>query len=171
MAGASAKSLGAFVPTALKGMTVNIPLALTEGLRNTPQYYGEEPRVHGPVTDIKGGFTISGKGFAWGMAEALRDVVMKPYQGIREDGARGAVTGLGKGMGNGIQSRQRHVWCLAYPSAGIAKSLHTLIHSQMRKQIATARHDEGMWLRERDQYPGTDKIVTAFQGLLKRKKI
>jgi hypothetical protein len=172
MAGASAKSLGAFVSTALKGMTVNIPLALTEGLRNTPQYYGEEPRVHGPVTDIKSGFTIAGKGFAWGMAEALRDVVMKPYQGIREDGARGAVTGLGKGMGSMASKAGSAMFgVLAYPSAGIAKSLHTLIHSQTRKQIATARHDEGMWLRERDQYPGTDKTVTAFQGLLKRKKI
>ncbi|KAL2006865.1 hypothetical protein VTN00DRAFT_9533 [Thermoascus crustaceus] len=169
MAGASAKSLGAFVPTALKGMTVDIPLALTEGLRNAPRYYGEEPRDHGPVTDIKSGFTVAGKGFACGMADALRDVVVKPYQGIREDGARGAVTGLGKGMANMASKAGCAMFgVLAYPSAGIAKSLHTLIHSRTRKQIATARHGEGMWLRESDQYPGTDKIVTGFQELLKR---
>ncbi|KAE8391649.1 hypothetical protein BDV23DRAFT_182237 [Aspergillus alliaceus] len=78
MAGASAKSLGSFVPTALKGLAVDIPLALTEGFRNLPRYYGEEPRNHGPVTDIKSGFTVVGKGFAWGMAEAFSDIVVKP---------------------------------------------------------------------------------------------
>jgi hypothetical protein len=105
------------------------------------------------------------------MAEALCDVVVKPYQGMREDGARGAVTGLGKGMANMASKAGCAMFgVLAYPSAGIAKSLHTLIHSRTRKQIATARHGEGMWLRESDQYPGTDKIVTGFQELLKRKK-
>ncbi|OJJ66142.1 hypothetical protein ASPBRDRAFT_60002 [Aspergillus brasiliensis CBS 101740] len=171
MARASAKSLGSFVPTALKGMTVDIPLALTEGLRNVPRYYGEEPRDHGAITNIKSGFTVAGKGFAWGMAEAVSDVIIKPYQGIQEDGPRGAVTGLGKGMANMASKAGCAMFgVIVYPSAGIAKSLHTLIHSQTGKQIANARHGEGMWLRESNQYPGTDNIVFSFQEMLKRGK-
>ncbi|GKZ48903.1 hypothetical protein AbraIFM66951_001149 [Aspergillus brasiliensis] len=171
MARASAKSLGSFVPTALKGMTVDIPLALTEGLRNVPRYYGEEPRDHGAITNIKSGFTVAGKGFAWGMAEAVSDVIIKPYQGIQEDGPRGAVTGLGKGMANMASKAGCAMFgVIVYPSAGIAKSLDTLTHSRTRKQIVNARHGEGMWLRESNQYPGTDNIVVSFQEMLKRRR-
>ncbi|KAI9371602.1 UDP-Glycosyltransferase/glycogen phosphorylase [Aspergillus egyptiacus] len=170
MAGASAKSLGSFVPTALKGMTVDIPLALTEGLRNVPRYYGEEPRDHGPVTDIKSGFTVAGKGFALGMAEAISDVAVQPYRGLQEAGPRGAITGLGKGMANMASKAGCAMFgVFAYPSAGIARSLRTLIHSRTRKQIAEARHSEAMWLLGSNRHPGTDKVVAAFGELFKRK--
>ncbi|ODM19764.1 hypothetical protein SI65_04750 [Aspergillus cristatus] len=98
MAGASMKSLSNFVPTALKGMTVDIPLAMTEGMHNIPWFYGEEPRDYGPVTDIKSGFALDDKTFASGMAEAVSDLVVKPYQGVQEYGAKGAVKGIGKGL-------------------------------------------------------------------------
>jgi hypothetical protein len=153
MTGASAKSLGSFVPTALKGMTVDIPLALTEGLRNFPRYYGEEPRDHGPVTDIKSGFTVAGKGFAWGMTEAVTDIVVKPYQGLREGGARGAVTGVGKGMANMVSKAGCAMFgVVVYPGAGIAQSLRSSILSRARKMIMKARHGEGMWLLQSDQH-------------------
>ncbi|GLI80215.1 hypothetical protein PoHVEF18_008567 [Penicillium ochrochloron] len=167
MAGASAKSLGSFVPTALKGMTVDIPLALTEGLRNVPRYYGEEPRDHGPVTDIKSGFTVAGKGFAWGMAEAVSDIVVKPYQGLREEGARGAIKGVGKGMANMASKAGCAMFgVVVYPGAGIAQSLRSSIHSRTRKMIARARHNEGMWLLESGQLD--DSIVNTLD-LFRRK--
>jgi hypothetical protein len=173
MAGASAKSLGSFVPTALKGMTVDIPLAMTEGLRNIPQLHGEEPRDHGPVTDIKSGFAVAGKGFMWGMTEAMSDIVVKPFQGMQQDGAIGAVKGVGKGMSNMVlKSGHAMFGVLIYPSAGIAKSLHASIHSRTRKSIVKARRGEGAWMLESSQFRNTDRdqVVTGFRGISKGKK-
>lgn len=171
IAGASAKSLGSFAPTALKGMTVDIPLALTEGLRNVPRYHGEEPRDHGPVTDIGSGFAVAGKGFAWGMAEAVSDMFVKPYQGMQQDEAKGAVKGIGKGMSNMVSKAGCAMFgVMVYPSAGIAKSLHNSIHSGTRKSIIKARRGEGLWLLESGQYTDTDKITDAFRAIPKGKK-
>ncbi|KAK1142203.1 hypothetical protein N8T08_008129 [Aspergillus melleus] len=173
IAGASAKSLGSFVPTALKGMTVDIPLALTEGLRNVPRYHGEEPRDHGPVTDIKSGFAVAGNGFVWGMAEGVSDIVVKPYQGMQQDGAKGVVKGIGKGMSNMVSKAGCAMFgVLIYPSAGIAKSLHASIHSRTRKLVVKARSSEGVWMLESGQYTDTDRdqIVTRFRGISDHKK-
>ncbi|GFF81393.1 sterol 3-beta-glucosyltransferase UGT80B1 [Aspergillus lentulus] len=173
MAGASAKSLGSFVPTALKGMTVDIPLALTEGLRNIPRLHGEEPRDHGPVTDIKSGFAVAGKGFVWGMTEAVSDIVVKPYQGMQQDGAKGAIKGVGKGMSNMVSKAGCAMFgVLIYPSAGLAKSLHTSIHSRTRKLIVKARCGEGAWMLASGQFTDMDRdqIVTGFRGISKGKK-
>ncbi|KAJ0416475.1 UDP-Glycosyltransferase/glycogen phosphorylase [Aspergillus carlsbadensis] len=173
MAGASGKSLASFAPTALKGMTVDIPLAMTEGLRNVPRLHGEEPRDHGPVTDVKSGFAVAGNGFMWGMAEAVSDIVVKPYQGMQQEGAKGAVKGIGKGMSNMVSKAGCAMFgVLVYPSAGIAKSLHASIHSGTRKSIVKARRGEGLWMLESGQYMPTDKeqVVTGFRGISKGKK-
>ncbi|KAJ5492819.1 hypothetical protein N7539_001565 [Penicillium diatomitis] len=173
MAGASAKSLGSFIPTALKGMTVDIPLAMTEGLRNIPRLHGEEPRDLGQITGIKSGFAAAGKGFMWGMTEAVTDIVVKPVQGMRQDGVMGAVTGLGKGMSNMVsKSGYAMFGVLIYPSAGIAKSLHTSIHSRTRKSIVKASRGEGEWMLESGQFTGTDRaqVVAGFHEISKGKK-
>lgn len=64
MAGASAKSAGKIGQTATKGMLVDIPLAITEGLKSVPQLYGGNVCNHGPVTDAKSGMVVAGKPFA-----------------------------------------------------------------------------------------------------------
>lgn len=164
------KSLANFVPTALKGMTVDIPLAMTEGMRNVPRLYGEEPRDHGPITDVKSGFAVAGKGFALGMVEAASDLVVKPYEGIREDGAKGAVKGIGKGIVNMTSKAGCAMFgVLVYPGAGIAKSLKSAIYSRTRKSIVKARCDEGKWLLENGRYMETNNDVTSFERMLKSK--
>ncbi|KAL5003687.1 UDP-Glycosyltransferase/glycogen phosphorylase [Aspergillus recurvatus] len=172
MAGTPVKSLSRFVPIALQGMTVDIPLAMTEGLRNLPRLYGEEPRDNGPVTDVESGFTVAGKGFAWGMAEAVSDIVIKPYEGLQEDGARGAVKGVGKGVANMVAKAGCAMFGVAvYPAAGIAQSLRTSFHSRTGKLIAKQRHMEGIWLLANGQYTGTDNIVVTFQQACRGKKV
>lgn len=63
-AAASAKSIGSFAPRALKGMVVDIPLAITEGLGSAPELYGDKRRDNGTVTGIASGFEVAGKTFA-----------------------------------------------------------------------------------------------------------
>lgn len=55
MATASLHSIIGFAPTALKGMVVDIPLAITEGKRTVPIYHSDKSRDHGRVNWGGGG--------------------------------------------------------------------------------------------------------------------
>lgn len=45
----------------LKGTLVDVPLALTEGLHNLPELYGDKVRKHNKITDWKSGTAEAGK--------------------------------------------------------------------------------------------------------------
>jgi hypothetical protein len=172
LAGASGMSIAMFAPKALKGMTVDIPLALTEGLKNVPRHYGDTPRDHGPVTDFKSGATVAGKTFAWGFLDGISDIVVKPYQGAQKDGMKGAAKGLGKGMVSmATKSGAGMFGLMGYTSAGIAMSLRTAVYTKTKKRIAEARHAEGMWLVEKSNYgvDETEKIAARFEALKNKK--
>jgi hypothetical protein len=149
VAKASAKSVGMLAPTAAKGMLVDIPLAITEGLRAVPQHLGTRTRDHGRVrvTNAKSGAVVAGKTFAWGFVDGLGDLVMEPVRGASSEGALGAVKGVGKGAVSLVAKSGAGMFgLLAYPSAGIAKSLRSAVRSGTRKALAKAKHDEGQWL-------------------------
>ncbi|KAJ5847340.1 hypothetical protein N7455_011297 [Penicillium solitum] len=170
MVGASVKSVANFVPTALKGMTVDIPLAMTEGLRNVPRLYGEKPQHDGSVTGIKSGFTLGGTGFALGMVEAVSDLVVKPYEGIRKDGAKGAVTGIGKGVANMTTKAGCAMFgVVVYPGVGIAKSLKSVVYFRTKSSIVKAHRAEGAWLSEYCTHADVDSYAVSYQRMLKGK--
>jgi hypothetical protein len=95
--GASAKSLGKAVGHSYKGMLIDVPLAVSEGLRAVPRLYGDEVKDHGAVRDWKSGAVFAGKNFTHGMAEGLSDIFVQPYKGGRQEGAKGVMKGLAKG--------------------------------------------------------------------------
>jgi hypothetical protein len=171
LAGASGMSIAMFAPKALKGMTVDIPLALTDGLKNVPRAYGDTVRDHGPVTDFKSGATVAGKTFAWGFVDGLSDVVVKPYQGAQQEGMKGAAKGLGKGLVSITTKTGAGMFGLmGYTSAGIAKSLRTAVYSKTRKGIAAARHAEGGWLIGQGRYGAKEaaSVASRFDALRKK---
>lgn len=168
MMGASAKSIGSFAPKALKGMVVDIPLAITEGMRAVPSHYGDAVRDHGQVTDIKSGVVVAGKTFAWGFVDGLSDMVVQPYKGARKEGTLGAVKGLGKGVVNlTAKSGAGMFGMFAYPSAGIAKSLRSAVHNKTRNMIAQERHKEGRWMIQSESIPelNSGAVVAEFERL------
>jgi hypothetical protein len=146
---ASAKSISMIAPIAAKGMLVDIPLAITEGLRAVPQHLGTKTRHHiNPVIDAKSGAAAAGKAFAWGFVDGLSDLVMEPVRGARDGGgAAGAVKGVGKGAVSLVAKSGAGMFGLfAYPSAGIAKSIRSAVHCGTAKVVAKAKHEEGRWL-------------------------
>ncbi|KAL0934371.1 UDP-glucose,sterol transferase [Colletotrichum truncatum] len=168
VAGASAKSIGKLGPTAAKGMLVDIPLAITEGMRAVPKHFGTEVRDHGRVTNAKSGAVVAGKTFAWGFVDGLSDLVMEPVRGANNEGALGAFKGLGKGAASLVTKSGAGMFGLfAYPSAGIAKSLRSAVHSGTRKAIAKEKHVEGQWLINSDAATDVDsgEILAAFNRL------
>lgn len=147
MVGASAKSVGMIGTAATKGMLVDIPLAITEGMRSVPKHLGTEVRNHGRVTDAKSGAVVAGKTLAWGFVDGLSDLVMEPVRGAGKRGAVGAFKGFGKGAASLVANSGAGMFgLLAYPSAGIAKSLRSAVHSGTRKTVEKERLAEGRWL-------------------------
>lgn len=156
-AAASAKSIGMFVPKAVKGMMADIPYALAEGLRTMPRHYNDTVRDHGPVTDITSGAAVAGKTFAWGFADGLSGLVTLPYAGAKKEGAVGAAKGFGKGVASLVTKSGAGMFgVLAYPSMGIAKSVRSAFHSGTSKKVAVERHREGGWLLASDRLSKAD---------------
>lgn len=60
-AGAAGKGFVGMGGAVTKGMLVDVPLALTEGLRNTPRLYGDHVEDHGKVKDWKSGGVVAAK--------------------------------------------------------------------------------------------------------------
>jgi sterol 3beta-glucosyltransferase len=58
---ASGKGLGRLYGAMAKGALVDLPLALTEGLRNAPRLYGAEADDYGRAKDWKSGCVVGGK--------------------------------------------------------------------------------------------------------------
>lgn len=61
MALESAKSVGRVNSSLFKGTMIDVPLAITEGLRATPKLYGESVPDHEPITGWKSGAKVAGK--------------------------------------------------------------------------------------------------------------
>lgn len=96
---ASASGLGTFFKSYGKSC-LDVPLAITEGLRATPRLYGDKVKDHSPITDWKSGAMVGGQNFVVGIGEGFADLFYQPYKGGRDGGAAGAALGVGKGVLN-----------------------------------------------------------------------
>ena len=97
MAAASVKSLGNVIGHQSKGIFVDVPLAITDGLYAVPKLYGSEVREREKITNWKTGTAVAGKFFVFGLAEGMADIFVEPYRGGKKEGALGVVKGIGKG--------------------------------------------------------------------------
>ncbi|KAJ7740943.1 sterol glucosyltransferase [Mycena maculata] len=163
MAAASGKSVGRVLTSSFKGMMVDVPLAVTEGLRSFPQLYGEDVRDHGQIRDWRSGAVVAGKSFAYGMTEGLADLVVQPYKGAKEEGMLGIAKGVGKGsMGLVTKTSSAMLGLFAYPGQGIYKSIRATAHDKTRKSIMQARHEEGEWLLKTDTELHRSSVSAAY---------
>jgi hypothetical protein len=149
---ASAKSLAWLAPKAIKGFTLDMPLALAEGLHKAPKYYGDEVRDHGKVTGAGSGFAVGGKSLAWGLVDGISGLGVQPYKEYKKSGTVGLATGFG---------------AFAHPVAGIAKSVRSAVYNQSRKLIDSQRAAEGQWLVEDQQWTGSQvcALMEKFKAL------
>ncbi|KAH7134102.1 hypothetical protein EDB81DRAFT_694216 [Dactylonectria macrodidyma] len=136
----TANGLKDMTASVAKGMLVDIPLALTEGLRNSPRLYGEAVPSHEPVTDMKDGCVVATKNFGVGFYEGITGVVTKPMEGAKKEGAVGLLKGIGKGsMGLITKPGSAMFGLLAYPAQGAYKSVKSLKRSNVKDAIKSGR--------------------------------
>ncbi|KAJ6551478.1 hypothetical protein B0H19DRAFT_1264120 [Mycena capillaripes] len=131
MAAASGKSVGAIFASVSKGLVLDMPLALTEGMRVLPKLYGEEVKDHGHVRDWKSGALVAGKTFAHTFPAGLADIVVQPYRGAKEEGTLGFVKGLGRGSVDlAVKTPSSLLGLVFYPTQGIYKSIRAAARGQ-----------------------------------------
>jgi hypothetical protein len=161
------KSFGKFNRRLFQGAIVDIPLAVTEGLRSVPKLYGEDVQSHGEVADAVSGFTVGGKNFVQGMADGLSGLYSKPMQGLKEEGALGFAKGTGKGvLGLATKASSAAIGIVAYPGQGITKSIIAPFKSSTRKAISSQRLAEGEYMTKTEGRRDAD-IMQRFDALLR----
>ncbi|KAH7068796.1 hypothetical protein BKA63DRAFT_556209 [Paraphoma chrysanthemicola] len=167
MAATMAKGFGKFNSSLFKGAIVDLPLATTEGFRNVPKLYGEEPKNHGEVTGIVSGFQVGAKNFAHGMVDGFTDPFKQPYEQGKKEGAIGYAKGFGKGMaGFMTKTTSAVVGIVAYPGDGIAKSIRYAVHRATRKEISNRKLVEGEYLaRKNENDVDVRGVIEAFERL------
>lgn len=147
---------------------VAIPYAFTEGCRNIPALWGEEVRDIGTIRDWKSGTAAGAKILVYGIVDGVSGVFVMPYRGAQEQGAIGALKGVGKGLG-GLSSKlfTASIGIAAYPLQGIQKSLWALAKSDTRHSIVLARRIEASYLAFQARKTGLEdqSVIQTFDAL------
>jgi hypothetical protein len=166
-----ASGVGNFFKHWTKGMYVDMPLAVSEGLRNAPRLYGGEVYDPGRVTDWKSGGAAAGKNFVHGLVEGFGGIVTEPVKGAKKDGALGAAKGAGVGLLNmGTKVSSGVLGLVAFSGQGLYLSGRALVHRDTRKLVKEATRCEGeyAWGVGRGKGLEVDRrvVLEAFDRLL-----
>ncbi|KAM0594293.1 hypothetical protein ACHAP6_000851 [Verticillium nonalfalfae] len=163
----SAGGVGGFFKSFTKGIYLDIPHALEEGMRVAPRLYGGEVYDPGAVTDWKSGGIAAGKNFSHGIVEGIGGLVMSPVRGAKKEGAVGAAKGVGIGVLNlGTKVSSGALGLLTFTSQGAYKSVRASMRRDTRRTIKQARQTEGeAIMREGKQVPDAGAVLRAFERL------
>lgn len=168
MAVAAANGVGKLAGNATKGLLVDIPLAVTEGLRAVPNLYGEPVQKHDAVEGFRSGVSVAGKTFCHDMKGGLTDIFVHTYTGKKEQGALGAAKGLGKGVVSLMtKSTAATFGLVTYPAQGIYRSIWSATNGDTRRSIEDERLLEGDWIVSMSPTWKMDHaaIVEDFDGM------
>ncbi|KAG6356330.1 hypothetical protein INS49_015718 [Diaporthe citri] len=165
-----ASGVGSFFHNFAKGNLIDMLLAFTEGMRNAPRLYGGKVANHGPATGWKSGFVESGKNFGTGIGQGVAGVVQEPVRGAQQDGAVGAIKGIGRGLlglGTGVSAAAMGI--VAYPGWGVYQSIDRSLHTKTRDRIVAARKAEDNDVIGRMKDPDLERrVVERFDAYFQR---
>jgi hypothetical protein len=167
----SAGGVGGVLKTFSKGIYLDVPHALEEGMRVAPRLYGGEVYDPGAVTDWKSGGIAAGKNFSHGIVEGIGGLVMSPVRGAKKEGAKGAAKGVGIGVLNlATKLSSGTLGLLTFTSQGAFKSARTAMRRDTRRIIKQARRAEGASiLQDNKQAVDTGAALRAFDRLAVQK--
>ena len=99
------------------------------------------------------------------MYDGITGLVADPIRGAREEGTKGAVKGVGKGvMGVYWKTTAALAGLLGYPLQGVYKSVHGAIYSSNRRLVAKARREEGVWMLATAKRKGSVDVQAVLEA-------
>ncbi|KAH7231729.1 uncharacterized protein BKA55DRAFT_713390 [Fusarium redolens] len=160
----SAGAVGGFFKAFTKGVYLDIPHALQEGMRVAPRLYGGEVYDPGPVTGWKSGGIAAGKNFSHGILEGVGGLIMSPVRGAKKEGAVGAAKGVGIGVLNlTTKVSSGALGLLTFTSQGAYKSMRASMRRDTRRTIKQSRQAEGVaMLREGKHRVDAGAVLRVF---------
>ena len=106
---------------------MEISLAVAQGFHNAPRLYGDEVRHPYRITGFHSGLRAAGKEFALGVYDGVTGIVSQPYRGGKEEGVKGFVKGLGRGVAGGFLKTSS-------ATAGVVGFTLKGVHREVRKK-------------------------------------
>ncbi|KAG8664776.1 uncharacterized protein FPOAC1_013556 [Fusarium poae] len=166
----SAGAFGDVFKAVGKGIYLDIPHALEEGMRVAPRLYGGEVYDPGPVTGWKSGGIAAVKNFSHGIVEGVGGLVMSPVRGAKKEGTVGAAKGVGIGVLNlTTKVTSGTLGLLTFTSQGAYKSVRASMRRDTRKTIKQSRQAEGIAImREGKHRVDTGAVLMAFDHRVAR---
>ncbi len=122
---------------------MDISLALAQGFHNAPRLYGDSTvRAPPRISGIQSGLRAAGSAFAFSVYNGVTGLILQPYNGARDNGARGLVQGVGKGIGGFVlKDIAAVIGPLGYTLKGVHKEL--IKGRQPTALISNARKIQG----------------------------
>ncbi len=89
----------AFIADMSRVVPMDLALAVAQGFHNAPRLYGDSTvRTPRRISGMKSGLLAAGEEFVFGIYDGVTGLVLQPYNGVKKDGAKGFVQGMGKGV-------------------------------------------------------------------------
>ena len=161
VAKSTAQGLG-HTAKALVEMPLDISHALALGFRNAPRLYGDKTVRTPPqrITGLLSGLKAAGSELWLGVFDGVTGLVRIPYHDVKEEGAMGLATGIGRGVGGLVLKPLSGIIGLsAYTGKGVQASL--------RKRFRDTRKTD-RWIRRGRMNQGAKDVHDYLQGPVDR---
>lgn len=148
---------------------MDLSLAVAQGFHNAPRLYGDTTvRTPIHITGFHSGLRAAGQEFAFGLYDGFTGLVLQPYNGAKENGALGFVTGVGKGIGGFVLKDLAAVFGpIGYTLKGVHKEM--IKSKQPTAFITRSRIVQGQKdleeLDEEHRREDEEKVETAWRVL------
>lgn len=149
---------------------MEVSLAVAQGFHNAPRLYGDTVRAPYRITGIHSGLRAAGKEFALGVYDGVTGVVVKPYEGAKEDGAVGFAKGVGKGLASGfLKTNAATSGVIGFTLKGVHKELRKKRDRRVMEKLRRARVSQGEmeyreWVEEKGEVEEEALKRTVVEG-------
>lgn len=117
--------VGDFIANVNRLVPMDLALAVAQGFHNAPRLYGDSTvRTPTRISGIKSGLRAAGEEFAFGIYDGVTGLVLQPYNGVKKDGPKGLVPGIGKGvLGFVLKDLAAIIGPIGYTLKGVHKEI------------------------------------------------
>lgn len=123
---------------------MEISLAIAQGFHNAPRLYGDEVRHPYRITGFHSGLRAAGKEFALGVYDGFTGIVSQPYHGGKEEGVKGFVKGLGRGVAGGfLKTSSATVGVVGFTLKGVHREVRKKRDKEVSEKIRQERIRQG----------------------------
>jgi hypothetical protein len=152
----TSKGLSRIVGTSLEAQWTSLWPSQKVCFHNLPRAYGETPRQVDRVTSFSSGLQTAGKELGLGFFDGVTGLVKQSIQGAKDDGAKGFIKGVGRGVAGIVVKPAAGIYALpGHTMMGVYKEFQKHLGEGVATYIRSARiaqgFDEWMYSTEEER--------------------